>query len=123
MDPLQNKRPLAMTAKHSLEGVALVRLLHSLQDGFVDSEANGGREAGEGQVGHHTDDAELGQGEEQQQEAAEHDPCLLDVTPVQEVDSWGEKINTLKARAGRASRMATMATAMLGAPAGGKREE
>lgn len=30
MDPLQDKQPLAMTAKHSLEGVALVRLLHGL---------------------------------------------------------------------------------------------
>lgn len=105
MDPPQDKWPPATTTKHSLEGMALVRLLHSLQDRFVDSEANGGREAGEGQVGHDTDDAELGQGEEQQEEAAEHDPCLLDVAPVQQIDSWGEKTNMLKAGAGRAARL------------------
>lgn len=119
MDPSQDKLLLAMTANHSLEGVALVRLLHSLQDRFVDSEANGGREAGEGQVSHNADDAELGQGEEQQEEAAEHDPCLLDVTPVQQVDSWREKTNMLKAGAGRASRMITMVAAMLRVLAGG----
>lgn len=32
VDPWQDKEPLARTAKHSLEGVALVRLLHSLED-------------------------------------------------------------------------------------------
>lgn len=72
---------------NSLERVALVGFLHGLQNRLVDAETYGGREYGEGQVGHDTHNAELGEGEEQQQEAPEHNPRLLDVPPVQQVNS------------------------------------
>jgi len=69
----------------------LVGLLHRLQDRLVDAEADGGAEGGQGQVGAHADHAELGEGEEQQEHAAEHRPRLLDVPPVEQVNRWGRE--------------------------------
>lgn len=66
--------------------MSLIGLLHGLQHRLVHPEADGGREGGQGQVGPHTDHAELGQGEEEQEHAAEHGPRLLHIPPVEEVD-------------------------------------
>lgn len=64
----------------------LVGLLHSLQHRLVDPEADGGGEGRQGQVGPDADHTELGQGEEQQKNAAEHGPRLLHIPPVEKVD-------------------------------------
>lgn len=66
--------------------MSLVGLLHSLQHRLVDPEADGGGEGRQGQVGPDADHAELGQGEEQQKNAAEHGPRLLHIPPVEKVD-------------------------------------
>ncbi len=50
-----------------LEGMSLICFLHSLQHRLVDSEADGCREGGQGQIGHHADHTELRQREKQQQ--------------------------------------------------------
>lgn len=59
---------------YSLERMSLIGLLHSLQHRLVDPEADGGRERCQGQVRPDADHAELGQGEEEQEHAAEHGP-------------------------------------------------
>lgn len=74
---------------HSLEGMSLIGLLHGLQHRLVHPEADGGREGGQGQVGSHADHTELGQGEEEQEHAAEHGPRLLHIPPVEQVDRCG----------------------------------
>lgn len=82
------------THKHTavlLEGMALICLLHSLQHRLVDSEADGCRERSQGKVCHHTDYAELSQGEKQQQYTAKNQPTLLKVPPVQQLHRWVER--------------------------------
>lgn len=66
--------------------MSFVCLLHGLENRLVDPEADGGREGGQGQVGPHADHAELGQGEEEQEHAAEHGPRLLHIPPVEQVN-------------------------------------
>lgn len=73
---------------YSLERMSLIGLLHSLQHRLVDPEADGGRERCQGQVRPDADHAELGQGEEEQEHAAEHGPWLLHIPPVEEVNRW-----------------------------------
>lgn len=77
-----------MHTQYLLKGVSLIGLLHCLKDGLVDSETDGGRESGQGEVGHHTDHAELSQREKQQQHAAKHQASLLHVTPVQQLHRY-----------------------------------
>ena len=67
----------------------LIGLLHGLQHRLVDPEADAGGEGSQGQVGPDADHAELGQGEEEQEHAAEHGPGLLHIPPVEQVNSWG----------------------------------
>lgn len=69
--------------------MSLIGLLHGLQHRLVHPEADGGREGGQGQVGSHADHTELGQGEEEQEHAAEHGSGLLDIPPVEQVDRCG----------------------------------
>lgn len=93
----------AYTEQVLLKGVSLIGLLHCLEDGLVDSETDGRGESGQGQIGHHTDHAELSQREEQQQHTAKHQASLLHITPVQQLHRYTvrqrarecEKVNKL----------------------------
>lgn len=76
----------------SPKGVPLFRLLDSLDDGFVNAEADGDGEQGQGEVGDHADGAEGGQGEEEEEAGAEDDPSLPHIPPEEEVvDCWGHR--------------------------------
>lgn len=74
-----------------LEGVSLAGLLNSLDHRLVDAEGDGDTEQGEQQVGHHADDAECRQREQQQHRHAKHQARLLGVSPVDQILHCREK--------------------------------
>jgi hypothetical protein len=70
---------------YSLEGVSVVRLLHRLQDALVDAEHDGAAEDQQRCVGHNADQREDGQGQQDEQNAAEDQSGLLRVPPVHQL--------------------------------------
>lgn len=70
---------------HSLEWVSVVRLLHGLQDALVDAEHDGAAKGQQRRVGHHADQREDGEGQQDEQNAAEDQSGLLGVPPVHQL--------------------------------------
>jgi len=68
-----------------LEGVALSGLLNGLKHGFVHSEGEGAWKNGEGRVSHDTDEWQAAQGDQNDEDGAEHGTRLLGVPPVHEL--------------------------------------
>lgn len=62
--------------------MTVVGLLDGLQDGLVDTEADGAEESEEGEVRDDADQWHVAEGEEDCHDAAEHDAGLLRVPPV-----------------------------------------
>lgn len=77
--------------RYSLERMSLSSLLHSSQHILVDTECDSDGKGSQGQVSDDGQNGEESKGQQQYQHATKHNGCLLDVTPVDQVQHWKEK--------------------------------
>ncbi len=71
--------------EYKLEGVSLSGLLNGAKDILIHAEGQSDAESGQRQVSHDAQYGEQREGQQEDHEAAKHDPRLLDVPPVDKV--------------------------------------
>lgn len=76
--------------RDSLEGVYSISQLEHMQQFVVDSDWDGEANDGQGESGHHSDDAQLEQSQQSHHQPCEHHPCPLHILPVDQVHYYME---------------------------------
>ena len=76
---------------YSLERVSLAGLLDSLQNLFVNAEADSDSESGQREVGEDAEHREESKRQEEDKHATKHYACLLGVPPVHQVNHCNHK--------------------------------